>query len=220
MCEDLAQAAKVHLLQSVVSGILAQRIFGAYFVGLSAEQEDQLRRTERLMASFGSVESVNQWRSVTLSVLKKEAAERMEAQTTQTTEDIIRLVNRILGAITTDAAAASSSRTTNGSTTIPAAEARDQALRQLISSAIELSRLLVVQRAVLEVWTPGIVPYQQTMFDQATMEDIGGEDEESLVQREICCVTFPGIIKRGDENGAQLQFRNVISKARVLCRPE
>lgn len=77
-----------------------------------------------------------------------------------------------------------------------------------------------VQKAVFKVSMPEILPYQKIMFDAATMEDIGGEDEEHLAGREICCVTFPGIIKRGDENGGQLQFRNFISKARVLCSPE
>lgn len=53
MYEELAQIAKVHLLQSIVSRLLVQRIFNVYFVGLSKEQEEQLRRTENLMASFG-----------------------------------------------------------------------------------------------------------------------------------------------------------------------
>lgn len=140
----------------------------------------------------------------------------MQSQTAQTTENLVVKVNRMLNAITTDPAGKSS----GSNTTMPGAEARDQALRQLISSAIELSRLLVVQKAVFEVWMPEIVPHQQVIFDHNTMEDIGGEDEESLSQREICCVTFPGVIKRGDGNGAQLRFTNVISRARVLCSPE
>lgn len=234
--EELAQAAKVHLLQSIVSSILVRRVFRAYFVGLSPEQEEDLRRAEELVASsgkcfrglsyesgllrahkssLGSVESVNHWRSVTLSILKKEAAEHMQVQTTQINEHVVINVNRILDAITTDTATAA----TSGGSSVTT-EARDQSLRQLINNAIELSRLLVVQKAAFKVWMPEIVHHQRVMFDHATMEDIGGEDEESLIQRDICCVTFPGIIKRGDENGAQLQFRNVISKARVLCSPE
>ncbi|ROW04215.1 hypothetical protein VSDG_00814 [Cytospora chrysosperma] len=218
MYEELAQTAKVHLLQSVVSRILVQRIFRSYFVGLSPEQELQLRQTEALLESFGSVESVNQWRSVTLSLLKRDAAHNMQVQTTQTAEDVVTRIDRVLDSITTDTAgrAGSSSNTTASMN----ADARSQALRQLVNSAIELSRLLVVQKAVFEVWMPDILPHQQVMFDNGTMEDIGGEDEEKLVQREICCVTFPGITKRGDENGGQLQFRNVISRARVLCRAE
>lgn len=67
---------------------------------------------------------------------------------------------------------------------------------------------------------PAILPHQQVMFEAETMEDLGGEDEEALDGREICCVAFPGIIKHGDENGGHMQYRNVIVKARVLCSPE
>lgn len=208
--EELSQTSKVYLLQSVVSKFLVQQVFGAYFVGLSPEQEQQLRRTEEMMAAFGSTESINHWRSVTLSILKKEAMSSLREQTARIVENVAIAINSILSSITTDSTAS----------TTPSSEARGQVLRQLINSAIDLSRLLVVQKAVFEVWMPDIVPHQQIMFDHSTMEDIGGEDEESLVQREISCVTFPGIIKRGDENGAQLQFRNVIAKAKVLCGPE
>lgn len=101
-----------------------------------------------------------------------------------------------------------------------ATESRDQALRTLVNDAVGLARLLAVQRAVFRVEMPEIVPHQKTMFDPETMDDIGGEDEESLANREICCVTFPGIVKTGDENGSHLQYRNVIARARVLCSPE
>lgn len=163
---------------------------------------------------LGSDESINQWRSITLSILKKEAAERMQTQTEQTVDDVVSRIHHILDAITIPSA------TITTDAAAPGSETKDQALRQLVCSAVELSRLLAVQKAAMEVFMPRIVPHQQTLFDQVTMEDIGGEDEEQLVQRDIFCVTFPGIIKRGDENGAQLQFRNVISKARVLCSPE
>ena len=99
-------------------------------------------------------------------------------------------------------------------------EARDSALRVLVNNSIELARLLVVQKAVLRVHMPEILPHQRILFEAATMEDIGGEDEEALADREICCVVFPGVIKHGDENGGQMQFMNVLSKAKVLCSPE
>lgn len=67
---------------------------------------------------------------------------------------------------------------------------------------------------------PEVLPHQRILFEPDTMEDIGGEDEEALREREICCVTFPGLIKHGDESGGHLQYRNVITKARVLCSPE
>lgn len=154
---------------------------------------------------------------MTLVTLKKEAVQKMQVQTMQTADDVVAHVNRVVDSLASDSAANAASSTAPASVST---DARDQALRHLVSSAIELSRLLVVQKAVFEVWMPEIVPHQQIMFDHATMEDIGGEDEDSLVQREISCVAFPGLIKQGDESGGQLQFRNIISKARVLCSPE
>lgn len=203
--EDLIMSAKIHLIQSIVSKILVELVFDAYFVGLSADQSRDFVQMEQYLASFSSsAEPINQWRSSTLTIIKKDAASKMQNETSRIAETIVSRVNVMLDSIT------------DGRTS----EARDQGLRTLIASCIELSRLLVVQKAVLKVSMPEILPYQKTLFDPATMEDIGGEDEESLAGREICCVTFPGIIKRGDENGGQLQYLNVIAKARVLCSPE
>jgi hypothetical protein len=153
-----------------------------------------------------SPETINQWRSSTLTILRKEAATRLQAETARISDNLISRINTLLDAIT-DAFSTS---------------ARTQGLATLIETSIELSRLLVVQRAVFTVVMPEIQPYQKTLFDADTMEDIGGEelDEDGLAEREICCVTFPGIIKRGDEKGGQLHYRNVIAKARVLCSPE
>lgn len=67
---------------------------------------------------------------------------------------------------------------------------------------------------------PSVLPHQRVVFESDMMEDLGGEDEETLAQREISCVAFPGVIKHGDENGGHLQYKNVIVKARVLCSPE
>lgn len=128
----------------------------------------------------------------------------MQAETSAVINTIVSKVNGLLNTVT------------NTTST----DARDQGLQALINSAIDLSRLLAVQKAVFKIEMPEILPHQRIMFDADTMEDIGGEDEDSLADREICCVTFPGIIKRGDESGGHLQYRNVISKARVLCSPE
>jgi hypothetical protein len=137
-------------------------------------------------------------------MLKKDANEKLQSETAAIVDTVVSRVNKLLDSIT---------NTTSS-------EARDQGLQALVSSAIEISRLLAVQRAVFTIEMPEILPHQRTMFDAETMEDIGGEDEDSLADRDICCVTFPGIIKRGDESGGHLQYRNVISKAKVLCSPE
>ncbi|KAK1776987.1 hypothetical protein QBC45DRAFT_200559 [Copromyces sp. CBS 386.78] len=205
--EILAMGGKIHLIQSVVSRLLVEMVFGAYFVGLTGEQERVIREAEGMLGGIASTpESLNQWRALTLSILKREADQKLQVETTAILDAFVNKANSILDAIT-DA-------------DTKATEARDQGLRQLVNGAIDMSRLLVVQKAIFRVTMPEILPHQRVLFDAATMEDIGGEDEESLSDREICCVTFPGIIKQGDETGGQLQWRNVIAKARVLCSPE
>ncbi|KAI1373753.1 hypothetical protein F4677DRAFT_187860 [Hypoxylon crocopeplum] len=204
MYEQLAASAKVHLLQNLVSSILVETIFDAYFVGLPKDQADQLAQIEEYLASLSSVEAVNQWRAMTLTMIRKEATPGMQEETALVAESVISRINHILDAITDTSATAT----------------RDHALRALVHNSVELARLLVVQKATFKIYMPKILPHQRILFEASTMEDIGAEDEESLTGREICCVTFPGIIKTGDENGGHPQFTNVVAKARVLCTPE
>ncbi|ODA83928.1 hypothetical protein RJ55_02445 [Drechmeria coniospora] len=219
MYEELVDSAKVHLLQSIVSRILVDMVFDAYFVGLSEEQTRHVRQMEGLLSSFAVPdEAINQWRSSTLELLRHEAPEPLHAGTSKCVESVIARANRILDAITV-ASSADAPPTSSASKPRPGSDARDAALRVLVSNSVELARLLVVQRAVLRVHMPVVLPHQQVLFEPESMEDIGGEDEDALARREILCVVFPAVIKNGDENGGQMQFRNVIAKAKVLCSP-
>lgn len=128
----------------------------------------------------------------------------MQKETAAVVEEVVSQVNSILSSIS-DA---------------QSSEARDQSLRALVTSSIDLSRLLQVQKAIFSVIMPSIEGHQKTMFDAESMEDIGGEDEDTLHEREIRCVTFPGIVKTGDENGESSHLRNVVAKVRVLCAPD
>ncbi len=147
---------------------------------------------------------MNSWRSTTLTILQKEAPERLKVETEATIKTVVTRVNNIMDSIGD----------------LQHTDARDQSLRTLITSAVELSRLLRVQKAVFSIIMPSIEGHQKTMFDPEVMEDIGGEDEDSLNEQEIRCVTFPGVVKNGDENGEQSHLRNVVAKARVLCAPD
>ncbi|TQV95477.1 hypothetical protein IF1G_05306 [Cordyceps javanica] len=230
MYEELARTAKVHLLQSVVSRILVDMIFDAYFVGLSPAQAGLFRQMEELLASMcgpAAQEPVNQWRASTLTLLRREAAPRLlQDDTAAFAETVVARTNRVLHRLTGgsgsggggDAATASGGTGTGSNTSSEGA--RDAALRVLVNNSIELARLLVVQKAVLRVHMPQVLPHQRVLFDPSTMEDVGGaeDDEDGLADREIACVVFPGVVKRGDEHGAQMQYRNVICKAKVVCR--
>jgi len=147
---------------------------------------------------------MNQWRSTTLAILQKEAPEKLEEETTVVIEKVVKQVNSIMDAIGD----------------IPRNDTRDNLLRTLITNSIELSRLLRVQKAIFRTIMPSIEAYQITVFDPESMEDIGGEDEDTLQEREIRCVTFPGIAKAGDENGERTHLTNVVAKIRVLCAPD
>jgi activating signal cointegrator complex subunit 1 len=218
--EALAPASKVHFIQSLVSRLLVEQIFDAYFIGLSKDHAEELSNVEKHLSSYGkillyiacyvtepssgSLESMNQWRSTTLAILDKVAIEKLQAETTAIVEAVVKQVNNIMESISD----------------IQHSESRDQSLRALINSSIELSRLLRIQKAVFSTIMPSIEGHQRTIFDPELMEDIGGEDEDTLNEREIRCVTFPGIVKTGDENGERNHLRNIVAKIRVLCAPD
>jgi activating signal cointegrator complex subunit 1 len=147
---------------------------------------------------------MNQWRSATLSIIQKEASEKLQVETAGVVEAVVNQVNTIMDTIGD----------------LKHTESRDQSLRSLISSSIELARLIRVQKAEFGIMMPFIEGHQKTMFHPDTMEDIGGEDEDTLSEREIQCVTFPGILKIGDENGERSHLRNVVARIRVLCAPD
>ncbi|KAL2071403.1 hypothetical protein VTL71DRAFT_12638 [Oculimacula yallundae] len=208
--DSLASTSKIHLIQSLVSRLLVTHVFSAYFVGLDEDQAKELENVEKNLSAFGSPESLNQWRSTTLSILYKSPS-ALQSQTTHLSTTLLKLTNTLLSSI-------SEPSTTNTTSTV--SETRDASLLTLITSAISLSRQLRIQKAVFSIVMPSIVDYQKTMFDGDSMEDIGGEDEDTLSEREIRCVTFPGIVKAGDENGERSHLRNMVAKIRVLCAPD
>lgn len=147
---------------------------------------------------------MNQWRSTTLGILLKEAPEKLKSETTTVVNTVVAQLNSLLDPIFD----------------VQSTEGRDQSLKTIINAAIDLSRLLRVQKAVFSIMMPIIEEHQQTMFDEERMEDIGGEDEDTLNEREISCVTFPGIMKAGDENGERNHLVNIVTKMKVLCAPD
>ncbi|KAB8290216.1 hypothetical protein EYC80_011085 [Monilinia laxa] len=204
MYHHLATSSKINFIQSLVSSILVFDIFQPYFVGLPEQQALELAKTESTLGSYGSEEAMNQWRSTTLAILLKEAPEKLKTETATVVDTVVAQVNSLLDSICD----------------VQSTEARGQSLRIIINSAIDLSRLLRVQKAVFSIMMPMIKDHQRTMFDEESMEDIGGEDEDTLSEREISCVTFPGIMKAGDENGERSHLINIVTKMKVLCAPD
>lgn len=135
--------------------------------------------------------------------MKKDALEKLRAGTESHVETVVQEIKTALNSIMD----------------LPNPELWSQSLQTIVTDAIELSRLLRVQKAAFRVKTPPMIKDQPTYFDTQSMEDVGGEDGPGLEKRRIRCVTFPGIIKEGDENGFSVHLTNVVAKARVLCEP-
>ena len=51
--ESLASSSKVHLIQSLLSRLLVEHIFEAYFVGLPADHANELSKAETFLSTFG-----------------------------------------------------------------------------------------------------------------------------------------------------------------------
>jgi activating signal cointegrator complex subunit 1 len=56
--ETLAASSKVHLIQSLVSRLLVDRIFSSYFIGLPEERAKDLSQTEKYLSEFGKTNLV------------------------------------------------------------------------------------------------------------------------------------------------------------------
>ncbi|KAF4587633.1 hypothetical protein GQ602_004326 [Ophiocordyceps camponoti-floridani] len=130
--ERLLPSAKIHVLQSVVASVLVETVFDAYFFGLTEEQTGDFRRMERLLRSFSAPdEAINQWRSSTLALLDPPLP-----ITTDQIDSIVQRIQTLLDGL------------------VPArtsAAGRESALRILVGKAVDLARLLAVQRAVMRV---------------------------------------------------------------------
>jgi activating signal cointegrator complex subunit 1 len=103
-------------------------------------------------------------------------------------------------------------------TGIPANDAktpsRNEQLLAITTSAVHLSQQLRVQAACFSVILPNTAADGGETFDGRLMEDISDEDENPE-GRKVECVTFPAVVKRGDESGDNFHLENVIVKAKV-----
>lgn len=162
---------------------------------------------------------MNQWRASTLAIIHREAETRLRDETESLITTLTARILHLLDSLLQPSPTPSPPTAPNESHEI---DPRAPPLTHHLLTSLSLSRLLSIQRAQFHLSFPTILPHQRTLFDPLTMEDVGGvEDEEGLENREISCVVFPGLVKMGDESGGGLGvYRNVVKRARVLCREE
>ncbi|KXJ96554.1 hypothetical protein Micbo1qcDRAFT_1462 [Microdochium bolleyi] len=202
--EQVASQSKVALLQTIVARIMVEVVFEPYFAGLPDDQSETLRQHEHDLSQMLPAEAINQWRASTLALVRKHSANTIREHTACLIDGGVARLNQVFDAITD----------TETTTT------RDQAARAFLGNALELAQALAVQKAQFKVDMHAILPHHQIPYDFATMEDVGGEDDEDLIGREVLCVIFPALVKTGDVAGEHLHFKNVICKAKVVCAAE
>lgn len=146
----------------------------------------------------GTPASTNQWRSLTLALIRHTPDSAFKDQTATSIAAVADHVNKTLTALTG----------------IQSSDSRDRTLQAILEEAVELSRLFRAQRAQFRIVSPRCAAATSKdgddsdgdddggeEFDGGSMEDINGEDEAELLGRRVGCVTFPAVYKTGDGNG-------------------
>ncbi|KAI9888656.1 MAG: hypothetical protein M1814_006553 [Vezdaea aestivalis] len=198
---SLLPTHKLPFIQTLTSSLLHSQIFRPFFFGLPSSLLSALLTLSAEIAT-GSPSRLNAWRSSTLSTLSSSSdPAHLEALASASTAVTQHISDTLVGFIDAD----------DGGTLSHACE---RGLEALVKSAVRLARLMSVQRAVLGLEAP----VAGAVFEADAMEDVNGtlaEGEEGVIR----CVTFPGVVKRGDEDGGEMHLRNVIVKAKVLVEP-
>ena len=178
--------------------MLVQDIFSAYFCGLRADRTSQFQRMEEYFATIGPPESVNQWRSLTLTIVRHSHDSTLQSTAVALVDALLDRINDLLSALTATAVEDT---------------ARSRGLRAILERAVDLARLFRVQRAqfTVEMLHTGTFldssdddeSRPKILFDSQSMDEISGEDVDEE-RRPIRCVIFPGVWKTGDEQGANV----------------
>lgn len=137
--------------------------------------------------------SYNEWRSQTFAFLHRAEGDlksKIDAATEKRKAQLMREVADVMSALT--------------KTELD--ESQQTGLSKIVGSAIALSRVLRLQRAVYGCVFPAMDETGFLNFDKDLMDDVydGEETSDTLVR----CVTFPALIKTGDEGGDNVSRRH------------
>ncbi|KAI7084278.1 hypothetical protein KC356_g6894 [Hortaea werneckii] len=190
-------SAKLAFLQCVATVSLMDVFCAELVFGLNEGESwcaNLLKAAESMQKTLGLV-AYAKWRTATVEAVCQDAV----------FQDLLQKANEGI----TDSICHSLYKLTE----IDVGESGRTSLIGIIKRAASLAHLFAFQQAQYQFLRPN----PGTPFDAETMEDIA-EDGEELSSSVISCVTFPSIIKNGDECGDNTHLRNVIMKSRVLCR--
>lgn len=194
--QSFDQSAKLPIYQATVTCYVMEIFDEPFLFGLQG-QWDWAKRLKQAAEGLQSVlepGTYNRWRSSTLDALRQ--SEGINEPLEKAASGIAEMICITLQAITD----------------VENSEARLSSLKSIIHRAISLAHLIRVQQAQYQF----VLPHPEERFDATSMEDISDETEGE-VERTVRCATYPAITKLTDEDGNQLDERNVVVKAKVLC---
>ncbi|KAI9718255.1 MAG: hypothetical protein M1812_004245 [Candelaria pacifica] len=181
----MTAVSKLSVVQAVVIKVLVDEVFNVYYFGMPEFQVAALKTMEGYLNPLSSAARVNHWRAVTLAIFRHSQNDSFKNQVAELWEWLQSRIDETLTALTG----------------IECSDAWDKGLRSILDQAVEISHLFRIQRAEFQVLRPSLQNERPVDFDPEVMEDISGEDEVLLRGREIGCVTFPAVLKIGDETG-------------------
>ena len=102
-----------------------------------------------------------------------------------------------------------------------------EGLQSIIFQAVKLSQMLRCQRASWSIRNAELASdHGALVFDEATMTDKQGEEEEdensnarTPYRKTVEIVVTPALFKRGNSDGERYEFETCIERAEVKCRP-
>ncbi|KAK5120268.1 hypothetical protein LTR85_006474 [Meristemomyces frigidus] len=186
--------AKLAIYQATAVVFLMDIFTERLLYGLPSEQEwcrHILQAAENLEHQLTSM-AYNKWRAATLEAIQHSEGFDALVQTavTRMTATMVSVLSKLTES-----------------------EPNASGLANVVKRAVSLAHLLRLQRARYDLYLPS----PTDSFDPATMED-DSDRSEGRPGSAVRCAIFPAVLKIGDEYGDNVHLRNVIVKAKVLCR--
>ena len=189
-------AAKLPIYQATVACYLMEILDEPYLFGIQGQRDwgKRLKQAAESLRTIFGPDTYHRWRAMTFDTLRQ--SDSIKEPVESAASGISEMICITLEAVTD----------------VDESETRLPSLKAIIQRVISLAHLIRVQRAQYEF----VLPSPGEAFDPLSMDDISDIiDSES--EQHVRCAAFPALIKVGDEEGDELEPRNVVVKARVLC---
>ena len=190
-------AVKLPIYQATVACYMMEIFDEPFLFGLQGQRDwaKRLRQAAEGISSVLDSGTYNRWRANTFDALRQ--SDGIKEPLEKAATGIAEMICITLQAITD----------------VEESEPRLTSLKTIIHRAITIAHLIRVQQAQYQF----ILSSPEDQFDPSSMDDIS-EETDAEAGRTIRCATFPAIIKLSDEDGDELEEKNIVVRAKVLCQ--